>query len=148
MAFKSRELSVLAYANGFTLWHYRTTDSCEAMVGAPGYFDSACELLRAGDRVMVGLAQPPGAAIIDLVVASGRLLKPTSRSMPTGRNRSPARSRSWLPYSTSPCCLAARSHHDVATDLLIEVVASEGLFWRAKAPIRGEAPMPSLKFRG
>ena len=38
MAFLARELSVLAYANGFTLWHYRT--SADDLL-TPGYFDSA-----------------------------------------------------------------------------------------------------------
>ncbi len=26
MAFQTKDLSVLAYANGFTLWHYTTAD--------------------------------------------------------------------------------------------------------------------------
>src|SRR5437667_11138254 len=45
MTFLARELSVLAYANGFTLWHYRT--SADDLL-SPGYFDSAQELLREG----------------------------------------------------------------------------------------------------
>ncbi len=30
MAFQTKDLSVLAYANGFTLWHYTTDDPADA----------------------------------------------------------------------------------------------------------------------
>jgi hypothetical protein len=33
MAYRSKDLSALAYANGFTLWHYRTSD---AAADSPG----------------------------------------------------------------------------------------------------------------
>lgn len=56
MAFSSRELSVLAYANGFTLWHYRTGESWAALL-APGYFLAADELLRPGDQILLTLAR-------------------------------------------------------------------------------------------
>lgn len=65
MAFAARELSVLAYANGFTLWHYRT--AADDLL-APGYFDSAQELLREGDQIIANAARPQGAAIVNLVV--------------------------------------------------------------------------------
>lgn len=54
MSFTARELSVLAYANGFTLWHYRTADSPDRLL-APGggYFAAADELLRPGDQILV-----------------------------------------------------------------------------------------------
>lgn len=48
--FKSKDLSVLAYANGFTLWHYTTTDSA-AEVGGAGYFNDAADMLRVGDMI-------------------------------------------------------------------------------------------------
>ena len=38
MSFISSDLSVLAYANKFTLWHYTTTDSA---VTSTGYFNKA-----------------------------------------------------------------------------------------------------------
>ncbi len=50
MAFEIKDLSVLAYANGFTLWHYRTADA-PAEVAAPQYFATACDLLRVGDMI-------------------------------------------------------------------------------------------------
>ena len=52
MAFKARELSVLAYANGFTLWHYAGADPLAEMAGASGYFDAASDMLRAGDLIL------------------------------------------------------------------------------------------------
>ena len=70
MAFKSRELSVLAYANGFTLWHYRTEDAPETVVDVAGYFDSACDMLRGGDQIIVNLLGRDRPAIVNLVVTA------------------------------------------------------------------------------
>lgn len=52
MAFALRNLSVLAYANGFTLWHYKA-GSDDAAMNAPGYFAEAGDMLNAGDLLMV-----------------------------------------------------------------------------------------------
>ena len=57
MAFKSRDLCVLAYANGFTLWHYTSEDS-EAIVYAPGYFNDASDSIRTGDNIHVNTGSP------------------------------------------------------------------------------------------
>jgi hypothetical protein len=51
MAYKSRDLSVIAYANGFTLWHYTTADTA-AEVATAGYFNDASDMLRVGDMVL------------------------------------------------------------------------------------------------
>lgn len=51
MAYSSKNLSVLAYANGFTLWHYTTHDAAHEMVARP-YFDPASDMLRAGDMIL------------------------------------------------------------------------------------------------
>jgi len=53
MAYDPKNLSVLAYANGFTLWHYRTEDS-RATVATPGYLNAARNMLRFGDVIMIG----------------------------------------------------------------------------------------------
>lgn len=55
MAFQANQLSVIAYANGFTLWHYTTTDADDA-VDTAGYFDEASEILRAGDMILANTA--------------------------------------------------------------------------------------------
>ena len=46
------DLSVLAYANNFTLWHYKTIDS--AVTGA-GYFNNASNTMRVGDLLIANL---------------------------------------------------------------------------------------------
>lgn len=51
MAYNAKNLSVLAYANGFTLWHYTTTDLATAVDGA-GYFSGATDMVRVGDMIL------------------------------------------------------------------------------------------------
>jgi len=53
MAFVIRDLSVLAYANGFTLWHYKAADEALAGVASPGYFGDAGDMMAGGDMIMV-----------------------------------------------------------------------------------------------
>jgi hypothetical protein len=53
MAFALRNLSVLAYANGFTLWHYKSGAEPLADATRAGYFAAAADLLTAGDMVML-----------------------------------------------------------------------------------------------
>jgi hypothetical protein len=52
MPFIATSLSVLSAANGFTLWHYRTTDT-RTETEAPGYFAPAAPRVRVGDVIMV-----------------------------------------------------------------------------------------------
>ena len=52
MAFDASNLSALAYANGFTQWHYKTSDSWKA-VSKQGYFDSASFYMKPGDMVII-----------------------------------------------------------------------------------------------
>jgi|GEM_PF-3129963 len=54
---KSHDLSVLGYANGFTLWHSITSDS-PSELNAAGYFDEAAEMFRPGDLILVNIQQP------------------------------------------------------------------------------------------
>lgn len=54
MAYASKDLSVLAYANGFTLWHYITEDVAAA-VDTSGYFNDAADMLRVGDIVVANV---------------------------------------------------------------------------------------------
>ncbi|MCE2510391.1 MAG: hypothetical protein J4G10_05375 [Alphaproteobacteria bacterium] len=55
MAFKPQDLSVIGYANGFTLWHY-TTEDAAAAVDTAGYFDAAVDVLRVGDMILANVA--------------------------------------------------------------------------------------------
>jgi hypothetical protein len=51
MAYDPNNLSVLAYANGFTLWHYATADLASD-VDTTGYFNEARNMVRAGDMLI------------------------------------------------------------------------------------------------
>ena len=73
MAFDSAELSVLAYANGFTLWHYRTADrDTDLLPTGPGdgYFAGASELLRPGDQIIASLPRDGRPVVVNLVVTA------------------------------------------------------------------------------
>lgn len=52
MAFQSKDLSVLAYANGFTLWHYASADTAATVTGA-GYFNPAADMINTGDLMIL-----------------------------------------------------------------------------------------------
>jgi hypothetical protein len=68
MAFNPRDLSVLAYANGFTLWLYKTRDRLLDL-DENSYFDPAAELLAHGDMIMVTASD--GAKLVAASVGSG-----------------------------------------------------------------------------
>lgn len=81
MGFSADDLSVLAYANGFTHWHYRTGDRLAELLrdadgaaggnGADGgYFAGARELLRAGDQLTVNLRRQDGSVQLAQLVVS------------------------------------------------------------------------------
>lgn len=52
MAFQNKNLSVIAYANGFTLWHYKE-DATLATITASGYFSSLKNLMNTGDIILI-----------------------------------------------------------------------------------------------
>jgi len=52
MAFQNKNLSVIAYANGFTLWHYAADEKMTAITVA-GYFDSVKTLMNEGDVIII-----------------------------------------------------------------------------------------------
>ena len=53
MAFSSCNLSVLAYANGFTLWHYSAGSKYRTIILDELFFEEARDLVSNGDIVMV-----------------------------------------------------------------------------------------------
>lgn len=62
---KEKDLNVLAYANGFTLWHYQSAD-------APlphNAFNAVATVVRPGDVVLVSHAQN-GVSTTSLLVVS------------------------------------------------------------------------------
>ena len=71
MSFCVRNLSVLAYANGFTLWHYKTGGDPLSTVGSAGYFDDAVDMLAGGDMLLV--SAPEGGRVLFVAADAGRL---------------------------------------------------------------------------
>jgi len=67
MAFAIRNLSVLAYANGFTLWHYKSGKDLLQTVGSGNYLADAADMLTAGDLIMITAAD--GARILCVALA-------------------------------------------------------------------------------
>ena len=53
MDFAIRNLSVLAYAQGFTLWHYKAPALALKRLTTHGFFDAATDMLATGDMVMM-----------------------------------------------------------------------------------------------
>ena len=52
MAFQNKNLSVIAYANGFTLWHYASEEKLNVVTTA-GYFNSVKTLMNTGDVIII-----------------------------------------------------------------------------------------------
>lgn len=67
MAFTASELSVLAYANNFTLWHYVTTDNA---VTTGGYFNNAAGMLRVNDLIIANVDTDGTPATVFYVVTA------------------------------------------------------------------------------
>ena len=67
MAYAPNNLSALTYANGFTLWHYKTPDVADD-VDTSGYFNEAASMLRVGDFIFananVSAAMQSGVFIV------------------------------------------------------------------------------------
>ncbi|GAN80315.1 hypothetical protein [Acidocella aminolytica] len=57
MSFTLCNLLVLAYANGFTLWHYKAGNDNLVDAVNPWYFTDAADLMTEGDMVMLSAAE-------------------------------------------------------------------------------------------
>ena len=68
MAFQNKNLSVIAYANGFTLWHYKENTTL-ATITASGYFSSLKNLMNTGDIILINGSN--GSTIKVISVAEG-----------------------------------------------------------------------------
>ena len=72
-----RNLSVLAYAQGFTLWHYNAPTRRMDEVCADDYFDDLRDMLADGDMLMVSAMD--GGRMLVASSVGGRV-----RMMPLG----------------------------------------------------------------
>lgn len=72
MAFKNRNFSVLAYANGFTLWHYSTNeDTLEQICDKSYWANGVASLANTGDIMIVNASD--GTAIRRVVLTDGSM---------------------------------------------------------------------------
>ena len=70
-----RNLKVLAYTEGFTLWFYKAGVSTLADVQGAGFFDDASDMFARGDMVLV-CASDGGAALFVAAIADGVVMAP------------------------------------------------------------------------
>lgn len=52
MSLNLSNLSVLAYANNFTLWHFKTED---VSITTPSYFDNAAAMMNVNDLIIANI---------------------------------------------------------------------------------------------
>ena len=71
MAFAVRNLSVLAYANGFTLWHYNGGSDAAEPSRDKHFFTGAGDMLASGDILMVSATS--GGCLLSVVADNDRL---------------------------------------------------------------------------
>ena len=85
MAYQSWDLSVIAYANGFTLWHYTTEDKAHS-VDMSGYFDDAADMLRVGDMILANTDTGGGlsSGILHVSANDGTTVKVDDLTAPGG----------------------------------------------------------------
>lgn len=75
MAFQNKNLSVIAYANGFTLWHYAANETL-ATITASGYFDNVKSLVNTGDVIIINASDDTviyKISVANSVVTTGAL---------------------------------------------------------------------------
>lgn len=70
MAFQNKNLSVIAYANGFTLWHYAENVTM-ATITASGYFNDVKTLMNTGDIVIINASD--NTSLKKVAVVSGNV---------------------------------------------------------------------------
>lgn len=74
-AFRIRDLSVLSYHNGFTLWHYKAAALADVL--KPGYFNDGADMIANGDHMHV--SAPDGGALLHLS-GNGKAVRVTEMS--------------------------------------------------------------------
>lgn len=81
--FVLRNLSVLAYANGFSLWHYKTSQDTCLEVKGPGYFADAGHELSNGDMILVSAKDGGTAVYVEHMVPRVTATAPLIDGLPT-----------------------------------------------------------------
>jgi len=52
MEFNNKNISLLAYSNGFTLWHYKADNDLE-VIKSEGYFNNCHVFFKEGDMIII-----------------------------------------------------------------------------------------------
>lgn len=68
--FMNKDLSVIAYANGFTLWHYKSNEAMKEITD-PSYFVPVKKLMHTGDIIIINAKEE--TAIRKLVLADNKV---------------------------------------------------------------------------
>ncbi len=66
MSLQLSDLSVLAYANNFTLWHYKTDDDSVATLN---YFDNAADMMNVNDLIIANV-DTDGTPVTDFYIVT------------------------------------------------------------------------------
>ena len=71
MSFRNRNMSVIAYANGFTLWHYKAepNETLKDIIDDTKYFAPIYSLINVGDIIIIN-AEETGMRVIDEIKGS------------------------------------------------------------------------------
>lgn len=67
MGFQNKNMSVIAYANGFTFWHYVSVDDSLKDICELGYFNRVITLMNNGDIVIINGKDSTGIRQVELV---------------------------------------------------------------------------------
>lgn len=65
MAFQNKQLSVIAYANGFTLWHYSANETL-ATITANGYYNNVKTLMNRDDIIIINASDNTAIKKVDI----------------------------------------------------------------------------------
>lgn len=73
MAYKNLDMSVIAFVNGFTLWHYKTNDMLETVMNDSGYFSYIYTLCAIGDIIILNCKDE--TVLVSIVEVSDKEIK-------------------------------------------------------------------------
>ena len=65
--FRNKDMSVIAFANGFTLWHYKSREDFLDNICELRYFNKIFTLMNTGDIVIINGKDSTGIRQVELV---------------------------------------------------------------------------------
>lgn len=76
MKFKNPNLSVIAYANGWTMWHYVDKDATLEELTVPGFFNPVWHLSATGDIIYLNAKDGTTQRVFNLSANKNITLEP------------------------------------------------------------------------